>query len=258
MQWAHLLHKPMLHNSHFHLTPAVADLLPCEVWLNKTSTTNPPVDCLVVIPWHQFNLLNWMWTTENPKIDLFRDGNGGCANMIFVLPVHPCGHDPLRLFFKVAQPQPPPSYPLFIQGWLANYRTKDGVPIHSGWCSNFVLSFTKSVNSFHFKTSPSIPQPLPNCYLKFSGPLLGWCPIYTNNVPPQEWIAAHHSFWSVENRRPVSEGSVPPRGSIADLWGPPWEKKQRMMHPFDKHPPPGIDNHTLKKGATWIHLDSWR
>ena len=77
------LHKPIASQLRVHLTPAVADLLPCEFgWTNIYNA--PLVDCLVVIPysdggvkvwlWHQFHLLNRMWTTEKPKIDLFRVG----------------------------------------------------------------------------------------------------------------------------------------------------------------------------------------
>ena len=153
------LHKPIASQLRVHLTPAVADLLPCEFgWTNIYNA--PLVDCLVVIPysdggvkvwwWHQFHLLNRMWTTEKPKIDLFRVG-----------------------------------------------------------------------------------------ILKISGPIFGCCPIYmykyiyihTNNLPTGIDCRTSRSFRrffrSVENRRPVSEGSVPPRGSIADLWGPPWQKKTK-------------------------------
>ena len=162
------LHKPIASQLRVHLTPAVADLLPCEFgWTNICNA--PLVDCLVVIPysdggvkvwlWHQFHLLNRMWTTEKPKIHLFK----GMVvwkfqNMIFVLQ----GLTPVDMIqsdysSRWLNQKTPPSYPLFIQGWLT---TKDGV---SGWCSNFVHSFAKS---------------LPNCYLKISGPLFGSCPIY--------------------------------------------------------------------------------
>ncbi len=133
--------------------------------------------------------------------------------MLF-LHVQPCGHDPFWLMFKVAQPQPPPSYPLFIQDWLP---TKDG----------FCPLISKICQLCSFQNSPPSPNLFPTAPWKFWPPFFGLYSVpYIHSVPPQDGLLhiAPRFFLSAENRRPVFEGCVPPRGSIADLWGPPWEK----------------------------------
>ena len=167
--------------------------------------------------------------------------------MIFVLHVHPCGHDPIRPFFQGKH----------IENTTKLSFAYPGLTHYKGWSPNslrMMLEFCPLI--YKICQTPLIsklPLPSPNLFptatWKFLAPFLVGVQyiymyiyilkiyIYIHKQPPpgidcRTSRSFRRFFRSVENRRPVSEGSVPPRGSIADLWGPPWEKKTKDDAPF--------------------------